>query len=167
MAYDSARQRTVLFGGWDERSIAMLEDTWTLARPTLTTDTPTVSITTGGSQRFTLDAGVEHGRRLYWLFGSVTGTMPGIGLGSAIGSVHVPLNPDIWTDHTIALANTAILAGTKGSLDPSGRAQALLTIPKVTNPSAIGLVFYHASLVYDANAGFHMASNAVTLTLVQ
>jgi hypothetical protein len=126
-----------------------------------------VSIATGGSQKLTLDAGAEHGGRLYWLFGSVTGTMPGVDLASAIGAVHVPLNPDIWTDYTIALANTAILAGTKGSLDPSGGAQALLNIPKVTNPSAIGLVFYHACLVYDVNDGFHMASNAVTLTLAQ
>ncbi len=32
-------------------------------------------------------------------------------------------------------------------------------------PSAIGLVLYHAYLVYDAKNNFYMASNPVTLLL--
>jgi hypothetical protein len=161
MAYDSARQRTVLFGkaaGTWEYGSAFLA---------LTTNTSTVSIATGGVQKFTLDAGTQHGTRRYWLFGSVTGTTSGVTLASAIGSVNIPLNPDIWTDYTIALANTAMLANTKATLDASGTAQASFNIRKVNLPSAIGLIFYHAYLVYDAKNNFYMASNPVTLTLVK
>ena len=70
-------------------------------------------------QKFTLDAGTQHGTRFYWIFGSVTGTTPGVTLGSAIGALHIPLNPDIWTDYKIALANTPTLNNTKATLDKS------------------------------------------------
>ncbi len=56
---------------------------------------------------------------------------------------------------------------TKATLDASGRAQASFNIPKVNLPSAIGLVFHHAYLVYDANNIIYMASNPVPLTLVK
>ena len=38
-------------------------------------------------------------------------------------------------------------------------------VPKITNQSAIGVTFYHAYLVYDAQNNFYMASNPVTLQL--
>jgi hypothetical protein len=161
MAYDSVRQRTVLWGraaGTWEYGGAFLP---------LTTNTSTVSLATGGVQTFTLDAGTKHGARRYWIFGSVTGTKPGVTLASAIGLVSIPLNPDFWTDITIALPNTATLSNTKAALDASGRAQASFNIPQVNIPSAIGVVFYHAYLVYDPKNNFYMASNPVTLTLVK
>ncbi len=40
-------------------------------------------------------------------------------------------------------------------------------IPKVNLPSAIGLAFYHAYLVYAAKNNFYMASNPVPLKLVK
>ena len=40
-------------------------------------------------------------------------------------------------------------------------------MPKASLPSAIGLVFHHAYLVYDAKNNFYMASNAVPLQLVK
>ncbi len=167
MAYDSGRRRTVLFGGVN--SGPFLTDTWEYSGPVpaLVADTWTVSIGTGGTQKLFLDAGATHAARLYWVFGSVTGTTPGITLASAIGAVHISLNPDIWTDYTIALPNTATLANTKATLDASGTAQAAFNIPKVNLPSGIGLVFHHAYLVYDQNNNFYMASNAVPLKLVK
>jgi hypothetical protein len=127
---------------------------------------PTVSIATGGTQKFTLDTGVKHGGRLYWILGSLTGAMPGVSLPSAMGSVHIPLNPDIWTDLTIALPNTGMLVATKGTLDASGKAQALLIVPKLNDARAVGVTLHHAGLVYDAS-GIHMATNAVKLELVR
>ncbi len=126
-----------------------------------------VSLGTGGTQKLTVNAGQAHAGRSYWIFGSVTGTTPGVTLGSAIGPVHIPLNPDPWTDYTIALANTSILANTKGTLDASGTSQASFNIPKINLPSAVGLVFHHAYLVYDQNNNFYMASNPVPLTLTK
>ncbi len=45
-----------------------------------------------------MDAGSQHGNQLYWIFGSVTGATPGI----TLAGMHFPLNPDLWTDITIA-----------------------------------------------------------------
>ncbi|MHC4078622.1 MAG: hypothetical protein ACYST0_09320, partial [Planctomycetota bacterium] len=131
-------------------------------KPTLTTDISSVSIATGGAQKFTLDAGTQHGARFYWILGSLTGTSPGINLGG----LHLPLNPDAWTDITVAWANTLWLTNTNGRLDPAGKAQAFFNVPKVTNTTVIGLVFHHAYVVYDAQTNFHMVSNPVSLTLV-
>jgi hypothetical protein len=163
MAYDAARQRTVLFGGTSGGS-----ETWEyIATTPLTANTNTMSIATGGTQVLTLNAGSRHGSRLYWLFGSLTGTTPGVTLVSAVGSVNIPLVPDFYTNITIALPNTAFLVQTKGALNGSGKGQASFVVPKITDQNAIGVIFYHAYLVYDAQNNFHMASNPVSLRLVQ
>ncbi|MHC4919577.1 MAG: Kelch repeat-containing protein [Planctomycetota bacterium] len=163
MAYDSARQRTVLFGGTGN-----VNDTWEyIASTPLTANTNTMSIATGGSQVLTLNAGSQHGSRLYWLFGSLTGTTPGVTLVSAVGSVNIPLVPDFYTNITIALPNTAFLVQTKSALNLSGKGQASFVVPKITDQNAIGVTFFHAYLVYDAQNNFHMASNPVSLRLVQ
>ena len=81
------------------------------------------------------------------------------------GPLNIPLNSDSWTDCTIAFANNATLTNTKATLDASGTAQASFNIPKTNLSSAIGMVFYHAYLVYDANNNLYMASNPVPLKL--
>ena len=60
-----------------------------------------------------------------------------------------------------------MLVNTKGTLDASGQAKAQITGGPVNAPSAIGLVLYHAYLVYDQKNILYMASNPVTLTLVR
>ena len=65
-----------------------------------------LSLKQAGSQKLTLNAGKQHARRSYWIFGSVTGTRPGINLGG----VHIPLVPDLYTDFTISFANSTIFA---------------------------------------------------------
>ncbi len=114
-----------------------------------------------------MDAGSRNGTRLYWVFGSVTGTSPGVTLASPVGSVTIPLNPDLYTDITIGFANTALLTKTRGTLNATGKGSASLNVPKITNSSAIGVKFYHAYLVYDAQNNFYMASNPVELMLVK
>ncbi len=52
-------------------------------------------------------------------------------------------------------------------MDASGQAKAQIKGGPVKTPSAIGLVLYHAYLVYDASNNFYMASNPVTLLLVK
>jgi hypothetical protein len=130
-------------------------------------DVHEISLSTGGTQKLTVNAGKAHANRSYWILGSVTGTTPGVTLGSAIGVVHIGLNPDIWTNYTIALANSPTLGNTKATLDASGTAQASFNIPKVNLPSAIGVVFYHAYVVYDSQNNFYMASNPVPLKLAK
>ncbi len=159
MVYDPARQRTVLFGGW---SCAPQRDTWVWRKATLTTNTSTVSAATGGTQLFSLDAGTEHATRSYWLLGSATGNRPGISLGG----VHFPLNPDFYTDFTIAFANTAVLINTRGKLNGTGRGAAFLKVPKGLQ-LRFSTTLHHAYLVYDAQGKWHMVSNPVPLKLVK
>jgi hypothetical protein len=165
MAYDSIRRRLVVFGG---RAPAYLSDTWEYdGDAALRVDTATISIATGGTQQFTLNAGSWHGSRLFWVFGSLSGTTPGVNLPTSSGSIHIPLNPDVWTDLTISLANTPTLTGTKAALDQQGQALASLNVPVITSPSAIGVTFHHAYLVYDAQGNYYLASNPVSLRLIK
>ncbi len=166
MEYDAARNRTVLFGGASRGGF--LGDTWEyVASQSLTGSPSTISIASGGTQTLTLNAGTPNANRLYWILGSVKGTCPGVTLASAVGSVTIPLVPDIYTNITISSPNNTVLVQTKGTLNSAGQGQASLVVPKIPDQRAIGVVFYHAYLVYDANNNFYLASNPVTLTLVK
>jgi hypothetical protein len=79
--------------------------------------------------------------------------------------VNIPLNPDLYTDLTISLANTALFSKTRGTLDASGKATASFNVPKSNIAVALGTKLYHAYLVYDAKSNFYGASNPVELEL--
>lgn len=169
MVYDSGRKRCVLFGGrlvpnYNSKSA----ETWEYKGRDSFRGTPsTISVATGGAQAWLLDAGSANRGRLYWVMGSLSGTFPGVTLASGVGSVTMPLNPDYWTQATLALANTPALTNSRGVLDSAGQAQATLNVPAITNPSAIGVALDHAYLVFDARSNYYLASNAVTLGLVK
>ncbi len=131
----------------------------------MTTDVHAFSLAKANTQTLNLDAGTTNKGRFYWVFGSVTGTSPGVTLRSAIGPVTIPLNRDAWTDITICSCNSSALVNTKGTLDASGKAKAQIKAGPVKAPSALGVVLYHAYLVYDTSFNFYMASNPVTLLI--
>ena len=114
----------------------------------------------GGQQQLTLNAGKVHAGKLYWIFGSITGTTPGVKL---LG-VQIPLNPDVYTDAGIANVNSSVFTRFRGQLDANGRASASFNVP-ANLPVGSGFTFYHAYLVYDASGKFYMASGAVPLRL--
>ncbi len=158
----------VIFGGRQKSALSGSRDTWEYGGTQSLTGSPsTISIATGGVQKFALAAGTQHASRLYWIFGSVTGTTPGVTLLSTVCSVTIPLVPDFYTNITIAQPNTAFLIKTKGALNGSGQGQASLVVPTKLPTAAIGVTLYHAYLVYDAKNNFYMASNPVTLTLLK
>jgi hypothetical protein len=130
---------------------------------TLTGSPATISIASGGTHAFSLDAGATHANRLYWIFGSVTGTSPGVPLGQVL----IPLKPDAWTNFTIGFANSVNLPNTRGALDGAGKAQASLIVPVINDPNAVGMKFHHAYLTYDASGNYYMASNPVQLQLTK
>ena len=66
-------------------------------------DTATISITAGGTQKLTLDAGTGNAGSLFWIFGSMTGTTPGI----SIFGPHMYLNPDPYTDLALGVDEIA------------------------------------------------------------
>lgn len=134
---------------------------WAMAY--LQTDKTDLSMRAVDSQNFTLQAGAGNRLKQYWIFGSITGTSPGVPLGP----VTIPLRPDPYTNLTIAFANSAAFTNTRGILDASGNAKASLNLPRGYNdPQAIGTRLYHAYIVYDA-AGYYLASNPVEARIVQ
>src|SRR5690606_28657527 len=71
---------------------------------TLYADRHRIDIATGGTQALTVHAGAAHAGLTYWIFGSITGSRPGIDL---LG-VHIPLNPDPYTDLALGAINTPV-----------------------------------------------------------
>ena len=161
MAYDAARQRTVLFGGYDKAYSNILGDTWEygVAKLTLTANTPTISIANGGTQTLTLNAGADLKSKSYWIFGSATSTMPGV----VLTGIHIPLNPDIYTDIAIGAVNSNTFSKFRGTLSATGSATASFNVPaKLPIPS--GFKLYHAYLVYDGTTGqIFTSSNPVSV----
>ena len=130
----------------------------------LTADTDTLSLSTGGVQRFTLEAGVEHGLLAYLLLGTLAGTEPGL----PIDGLLLPLNPDSYTTAALLAPNTAPLASSLGTLDAQGVACASFTLPPGLPPGLSGLTLHHAFVVIELLPTLLqvvLASNAVPLTL--
>jgi hypothetical protein len=122
----------------------------------LWSDLHEIPIKAGGTQKLTVNAGKAHANRLYWIFGSL-GTSPGISLNG----VHIPLNPDPYTDLAMMFVNTTVYTKFRGTLDANGLATASFNVPVIP----AGGTLYHAYVVYDASGKFYMASNAVPVRL--
>ncbi|MBI5849681.1 MAG: FG-GAP repeat protein [Planctomycetes bacterium] len=126
----------------------------------LTTDVHAVRVRTTDQQRFTLNAGAVHAGKPYLIVGSITGTSPGLFLGSFT----LPLNYDFYFD-LLASSPNSIIAGSLGALDASGNATASFTYANSMTNAMAGLVFHHAYVVFGPGfASLDAASNAVPLT---
>ncbi|MHC4513958.1 MAG: hypothetical protein ACYS5W_09690, partial [Planctomycetota bacterium] len=128
---------------------------------TLWSDKHQLSLKQAGSQVLFLSAGTQHAGRFYWMLGSASGVKPGV----TLAGTHFPLNPDLYTDMTLALWNTnPPFLRFKGQLDLQGRATAAFNVP-ANLPPVVDFSLFHAYLVYDAQGFWHMVSNAVSLRL--
>jgi hypothetical protein len=148
-----------LFWAVDEAGNGSVDDlTITVLEP-FSADVGTISLSTGGTQNWSLDAGVANAGRGYWVFGSLSGTSPGLPLGSVI----LPLNFDAYFNFTIIHPNGGPLTNSLGSLDGAGHADAAFSLPSGSNPSLTGLTVNHAYLLGPT---IDFASNAVSLTFL-
>jgi hypothetical protein len=129
----------------------------------LLADPPTHSLTTGGQVQLDLDAGVEAANWFYWVFGSVTGSSPGL---TFPGGLHLPLNYDLYFEITITKLHLGAFADFTGQLDAAGQARATLTLPAGLDPSLAGVRLNHAFLAAAALGQAELASNAVSTLLV-
>lgn len=109
-------------------------------------DTHQISAVTGGSVEFALDAGPDRAFKDYFIFGSVTGTAPGIALP---GGLALPINPDIFTNLLISQVNSIFFSDFQGSLDATGRATAIFDTVIPLPPSTAGLKFFFAFVQYN------------------
>jgi hypothetical protein len=122
----------------------------------LASNKPTLSSTVGGAVALSLDAGAQNAGRTYVLFGSMTGTSPGVPLP---GGATLPLNWDAFTDIALSLVNTPVFTAFAGQLDGEGRATATLDTLGPA-PVALGLTLHFA---YGLHGPWNFASNPVAV----
>lgn len=127
--------------------------------PVFSAGPPTISLSAGGTQAWSLDAGAPQGNRPYWVFGSITGISPGV----PIGTVVLPLVPDVWFNFTVNHPNQPPLVASLGFLNPAGHANAAFSVPPGTTPALAGLTVRHAYLLGPT---VDFASNPIFLTFI-
>ena len=128
----------------------------------LTANLASLSISAGGTQQLTLDAGTSHGGDLFAVVGSITGTSPGIPFGGFV----LPLNQDFYFDQTVLFPNSHPLTNSFSNLDLNGTAVTTVTVNAgELPPIAIGITVHHAAVVLDATLQLTLVSNPVALTL--
>jgi hypothetical protein len=130
--------------------------------PVITSDVPSISLGTGGSQVLTIHGGPTQAGWTYFTFGSVTGTAPGIDFG---GGLVLPLNFDVYMNLTIFKPSLGAFGNFRGTLDGSGQAVATFTFPALMDPSLIGVTINHACLTGAILGVAEAASNAVPVLL--
>ena len=121
-----------------------------------------LSLLTGGTTGFALDAGPSNGGAFYWVFGSVTGTSP----GTPLGTVVLPLNFDPFFRLTLFKPFLGIFGSFVGFLDGNGQGAASFTIPPATDPTLAGLTLWFAYAAGPTVGVTTYASNAVSTILV-
>ena len=159
MVYDAVKGKTLLFGGADGTPVA-LGDTWEYAPTDLVSSSHVVSVSTGGTVKFSLDAGAALAGKVYWLLGCLDSAGQ---RGIRAGNVTLLLNPDPYFWFTAQYPNP-LMPNSLGQLDAAGRATATLLVPKGLPATLVGTRFYHAYVAFQSRIDY--ASTPVPLTLV-
>jgi len=121
-----------------------------------------VSLGSGGTQDWALDAGEAHAGEVFALMGSASGSSPGVSLAPGIT---LPLNVDAYWSFTLTkLAANPLMGASIGLLDANGRAASSFLVPAGALPPLVGLELQHAYALISG-AFFTFASNPVAVTL--
>jgi len=161
LAANQIRQGETGSGYWavDEVGVGQVDDLVITVLEVFSGAPSSISLSAGGSQAWSLDAGVAHAGRGYWVFGSLAGTSPGVPFGSIV----LPVNPDVYFNYTINHPNSGPLMNSLGFLNGIGKATAGFAIPAGTTPSLAGLTVNHA---YALGPLVDFSSNPVALTFL-
>ena len=126
----------------------------------LATDTHTHSLSAGGFQELSLDAGPAHAGSLYFVLGSASGIAPGIALGGQV----LPLNLDAYLLLTANSPSAAPLNSPVGFLSGAGTKTAFFSLGAGGPTSLSGLTAHHAYLLLDGGGNVSLTSNAVPIS---
>ena len=147
------------FAGFDLDALTVLNGA--SQATALAGDVASVSLASGGSQ--TLQLAAPYVGELYLILGSAAGTSPGTGAAPSL--LTLPVNLDTYFSYLLANPNT-VLAPSLGTLDASGLASAVLTVPPGLNPGLAGTTLDHAFVVLDpVTVTSVFVSNPVGVTL--
>ncbi|MCB9891172.1 MAG: hypothetical protein H6832_11110 [Planctomycetes bacterium] len=122
------------------------------------TDYYGISTANGGTQTMLLDAGSINASGFALVVGSLSGTKPGI----ALGSLTIPVNFDPYTSLLLNAPNTLVNPSV-GLLDAQGRMTSKFALPPAS-PATIGMTFNHAAVILDKTfSTFKAVTNPTTL----
>jgi hypothetical protein len=124
--------------------------------------TDSISLAAGGGTALHLDAGPSNAGAFRWVFGSFTGTTPGVPLGGVV----LPLRFDPFFQLTLFKPFLGIFGSFLGFLDGAGAGSASFSLPAGVDPSLAGLTFYFAYAAGPAVGVTTFASNPVSVLLV-
>ena len=121
-------------------------------------DCEEISLTVGGTQTLSLDAGSAQGGQFFLILGSATGTSPPIPFGTLL----IPIVFDTYTNLTVNNANGAFLSPGLGLLDGSGQGSSAFSIPGgVLGAQFVGVEVYHAFITISLLSEVTSVSNPV------
>ncbi len=126
-------------------------------------DSFTLSEAVGGKIALNLDAGLSNGGRNYMLFGTVSGTAPGLDLPG--GDLFLPINWDLFTNIVADLnyPRSIIFKDFYGKMDNAGKMNALFN----TNGPVPGMKGYVVSFAYSLHgAPWDYVSNPINIEIV-
>jgi hypothetical protein len=123
-----------------------------------------MSVAFGGTHTLKIAAGAAKAGKLYFTFGSLSGTSPGI----PVDSVVLPLNFDGYLNFTLTVPNSTVLSTSLGFLSGGGAATTRFNLPAGAVPALAGSTVNHATLVLDipGTGVAQIASQAVPCSLV-
>ena len=148
----------LVVANYSSQDVAVL--TSTCESTILSADVGTISLSAGGTQTLSLDAGSAHAGESFVVAGSLAGTLPGFD----VGGVHVPLNQDAYFQLTLNLGGVPPFIGFAGTLDANGKGTAQFSLPPGTPGVLAGLTIHHAFATLAPGVNF--ASNAVSVSLL-
>ncbi len=121
-----------------------------------------LSLTQGGLQSLSLDAGAALAGRGYLVVGSFSGVCPAI----TVGGLVIPLVYDSYFEHTLMSPGAPPLSGALGVLDSQGQATIQFVVPAGSSPSFAGVTLHHMAAVFDQSSlDVLLVSNPAPVTL--
>jgi endonuclease I len=128
----------------------------------LTLDSNSINLATGGLVTMTLDAGSNYAGATYRLLGTTEGTQPGV----VYQGISIPLNPRGDYFRSTLRRTSPYLSGDAGNFDAQGRATASFQLPNTLPLWLDGFVVSHAYVVFDSLGVSPLdASNAADIAL--
>ncbi|MFG0317767.1 MAG: FG-GAP repeat domain-containing protein [Planctomycetota bacterium JB042] len=135
-------------------------------RALATTAPASISLQVGASIPLDIDAGALSANEVYFVLGSLSGSMPGFDVPSGSDVVHLHHNWDPLTNLMLAVANSPFLPGFAGTLDAQGRGAANLNWPAgVGSPALVGQELTLALVAGKSNGQVTFGSTALTFSL--
>ena len=110
---------------------------------------------------FRLDRDSAAAGDFYWVFGTTSGTQPGLVIAPGF---LLPLNFDAYTQMTLGMPQAPVFTSLFGFLDANGDAQAAFSLPTGLEPDLIGLTLHHAFVTTANLVDPNFVSNAVPVT---